>query len=179
MAPSVEDYLYFGFLSILLPLARLVGVDPYTPIGYALLIAFGLALFVVIARLIGKYLGGWAKAQLGTINDRLSAWAKEQEFVAKQVLLLASVGSFVAFVLMGLIWCVLVLLLPLALASYEGTQQAELTDARLRDPAPTRPRNQAEFLLGGVAKSAPLLDCSERWCIVLTDTGYVAIPIGT
>lgn len=176
MAPSAEDYLYLGFLSVLLPLARLVGVEPYTPMGYAVLIGLGLALLAVIARLIGKYFGGWAKSQIGAYNDRLTAWAKEREFFAKQVLLLASVSTFVAFVLIGLIYCVLFLILPLALAVKEGQYQAAKVDAWLRDPLPAQSRNEAKFSVDGAAHSAPLLTCSDQWCVVLMDKAYVAVP---
>lgn len=179
MVQSVEDNLYCGFLSVLLPLARLVGVDPYTPMGYALLIGLGLALFVVLSRLLGSYFGAWSRSRIDAINHWLAERAKERAFAAKQMLLFVSIWSFVAFVFMGMIAAVLVLILPLALASTEGTYQAELADARIRSPAPMSLPAEVDFTVGDGIQSAPVLSCSDRWCVVYQDGSYVALPAQT
>jgi hypothetical protein len=182
MHNTTEDYLYAGFSSLVQGLVGLIGITPYTSMGYAALISLLIALLTVTALVIDRSLGPRIRGQLLRLELHFNELkqSKHREAI-RHIAIGAVVWSGLLSVLSMLMVAVLVLFLPIVFAVNAGKQQAHNDLNRLTQPK-SKPGRAAPPVILAHYKSdagqitAPLLDCSDTWCVVLQEGSFAAIP---
>jgi hypothetical protein len=184
MTYSVQDYLYFGFVSMFLWFARNIGIHPYGAIGYALLAALGIAVFALAVRfalwLISKTAPSWQTWLQERVHDRLPP---RHGWVIGQFKSLASIAAIAALRLLFFIWVGFAAFVPIVFAVKAGQTQASAD--RLKDVAEPQSKAKttstayAHYVLDDLPHSAPLLECSVDWCVVNDHGVVVALPKST
>lgn len=74
MGDSAEDYLYIGFSSIVVAGARLLGVDVYSTLAYAALVALVVASLTVIAEIVDRWLSKLINKRVTALRERVLEW---------------------------------------------------------------------------------------------------------
>ena len=123
---SADDYLYTGFMMIMVALARSVGANIYGSMGYAVAIAAGIALLAVAMMLIDRYLFGAIRRQAGKLRTKIEVWRTSRlKHVVDMSLTGTAVWSLLVMVLLGLLLAFLLLVLPIQLSVHQGKAEAE------------------------------------------------------
>ena len=181
MAYSVQDYLYFGFLSMFVGLAHTVGAHPYNAMGYALLVAGGITVFVVMIRLADWVAGPTLRAYIAALEQRIrTARASKHGAVVQHAQVAAAVWSGASSLLMVMLTAVLLSFLPIVFAVSAGRAQAVEERAQWLDPA-HRPKTKqppatVTYRSEATLRTASLVECSEAWCMVYDQGAFVALP---
>ena len=181
MGYSVDDYLYFGFLSIIVWVSHLLGVGPYSVMAKAVLIGLGIGIVSAIAAWVDRWLSRRLSARAAAFRERLvEAQQSEHASTLHGLQVGAIVSSGVSFLLLSLLGAVALVFLPLLLAANTGKAQAKADLDRLAGhhagPTPAQPMTQAHYTEDGQRVSVPLLECAEVWCVVVRQGIAVAIP---
>jgi hypothetical protein len=172
-----EDYLYLGFLSLLLALARTVGASPYGAMAYAALFALAVALFVVVALFVSQWLGPKIRAE-GAIFDQwlqdLKASPRGEVF--RHLHRGAAIWSGLTSLMLIVLAAVLMLFLPVLFAINSGKVEAQREYTRQRQPvAKGRLPMLAHYAQGDAQLIAPLVECSDTWCVVYREGAFIAV----
>ena len=181
MGYSVDDYLYFGFLSIILWVSHLLGVGPYSAMAKGLLLGLGVGAVAAAAAWVDRWLSRRLSARAAAFRERLAEAKQSKHASALHGLQVgAVVSSGVSFLLLSLLAAIALILLPLLLAANIGKAQARVDLAHLSGQRTGTGASQspieAHYTFEGERVSAPLLECSEGWCVVLKHGTVAAIP---
>lgn len=172
---SADDYLYTGFMMIMVALARSVGANIYGSMGYAVAIAAGIALLAVAMMLVDRYLFGAIRRQAGKLRTKIEVWRTSRlKHVVDLSLTGTAVWSLLFIVMLGLLLAFLLLILPLQLAVYQGKAEAEKDLVALSETpgdfaTVTFERNQQ-------VESGAFVECGQAWCVVFTNKTFVVTP---
>lgn len=178
MQYGLEDYVYFGFLSLLLALAQTIGAAPYGAIAYAALFALGVAILVVVTLFVDRWLDPKIRAEAAVFDQRLEELkASSRGEAIRHLHRGAVIWSGLTTLSLILIGAVLVLFLPVLFAINSGKAEAQRQRARQLQPAPKgRLPIVAHYTEGGVHLTAALVECSDTWCVVYREGAFVAVP---
>lgn len=181
MGYSAEDYLYFGFTSLVSGLARLVGVEPYTTMAYAALAALVAAAMTILAAFLDTWMGRVLKKYATKFEQKIGEWKQSKHGkLVRHVVFGAAIGTGSFVVMMFLVALSLCVFLPIVFAATEGKRQASIERDRLTQPQPKQGQPALSPLVyyesRGTRASARLMECSDSWCVVFSQEAFVAIP---
>lgn len=173
---SADDYLYTGFMMIMVALARSVGANIYGSMGYALAIAAGIALLAIVMMLVDRYLFGAIRRQAGKLRTKIEVWRTSQlKHVVDLGLTGTAVWSLLVMVLLGLLLAFLLFVLPIQLAVNQGKAEAE----KVRTALSTNPEDfaTATFERNQQVESGAFVECGQSWCVVFSNKIFVVTPV--
>lgn len=174
MARGFEDYVYFSFVMVVNVAVALFSLGDLV----ALLIAVGalLLLFiaVVLAGLSVPRFFTWLKFKTRVARRRASRWLRRRKAVGRAVVQgQATVGTIAVFITVGS-YLLLLLLLPVAIAQKVGSRQAEITRTRISEDDYRYERVAARS--GESRIEGRMLECNARWCVIYSDSDFIAVP---
>lgn len=180
MGYAAEDYLYFGFMSLAVGVARWVGVELYSSIAYAAVFAAFTAAVAMLMYAMDRYLSTKIRARIAASERRkVEAKTSKQGAAIHYAQIGAAVWSVTTTIFLVLMAAALLLLVPIVFAVKAGQGQAEAEFARYAQPPTVEAKSRritAHFQRDGAATTAPLVECSDAWCVIFRDGAFAAIP---
>ena len=180
MGYAAEDYLYSGFMSLAVGMSRLIGVELYSTMAYAAIFAAVTAALAMVMYSIDRFVGPHVRARIAA-SQRLRGEAKKskQSDAIRYVQIGAAVWSVTTTIILVFTAAGVLLLLPIVLAVKAGQGQAEAERASYLQPQSAKRGVRpilAHYESDGIEVTAPLVECSESWCVVFRLGDFVAIP---
>ncbi len=172
MTYSIHDYIYFGFIALLLPMLDLVdGVN--TKMWEVALAGLCLAAVITIWLVVSR----WLQPLFQWLGRRLQPKVEtaRKSRLLQDVAIGAAVGSFLTMVVLILILIMIFTILPLAFAQKSGHGEAE--DLKTRIAA--HPENFGKAtVLGptGALETILVVECTDAWCATYQDGHFQARP---
>lgn len=176
MGYSGDDYLYSGFLAIVLGLGHMVGANFYSTIGKAVVIGVSIGACYTVVIWLEPLLLRRLKTRAAIFRERFQEASKKNRtgYLGLQSGAVLGAGLSTLFVFLACL--TVIFFLPFVFAVNSGTIQGKLERDRQLGRLKSAPPMYVDFRQGEVLQTAPFVACGEAWCVIFQQGTFVAIP---
>lgn len=174
MTYSIHDYLYFGFIALLLPMLDLFdGVN--TTVWEVIIAGLCLAVVITIWLVVSRSLQPWFQWLGRRLQPKVETARKNA--LLQDAAIGAAAGSFLTMIFLILVLITTFTILPLAFVQKSGHDGADDLKAKIA----SHPEDFGKATVigpAGALETIVIVECTDAWCVTYQNGRFQARPKG-
>lgn len=178
---DVDDYLYLGFVAVVIGSSALLDITGHGTGWYALVGGVALSIFTTLVAAIDHWVTTSVRRRLKVIDERTARW-RERHGGWMSIIVYPAVAIGIGFYSLFIVFftvliaVVLILVLLQKAGTISATHDSERYAAYAAGKVTETPIGRVRYQRHGESvRHALLLECSDQWCVVYEAGAFVAI----